>query len=165
MGCDAACGRSTFTPCVSSGAEIMKMMSSTSITSMYGTTLISAMRRLRCRGPGVMTCVSVFRSSHTSRARLPLQHRGKFLQEVVIAIDDAVELGRVAVVRDHCGDGGEEAHRGGDEGRGGAGRGGRRARRGGGRGRAGRGRGAPRRAGRARGGARRAGGGGGRRGQ
>src|SRR3569832_2303662 len=111
MGCDAACGRSTFTPCVSSGAVIMKMMSSTSITSMYGTTLISAMRR-----------VSALRSSHTSRARLPLQHRGKFLQEVVIAIDDAVELGRVAVVRDHCGDGGEEAHRGGDEGLGDAGR-------------------------------------------
>src|SRR3569832_1120565 len=115
MGCDAACGRSTFTPCVSSGAEIMKMMSSTSITSMYGTTLISAMRRLRCRGPGVMTRVSALRSSHTSRARLPLQHRGKFLQEVVIAIDDAVELGRVTVVREHNKDGGEEAHRGGDE--------------------------------------------------
>src|SRR3569832_2950777 len=63
-----------------------------------------------------MTRVSALRSSHTSRARLPLQHRGKFLQEVVIAIVVAVVLGRVAVVRDHCGDGGEEAHRGGDEG-------------------------------------------------
>src|SRR3569832_109959 len=130
MGCAGAEGRSTFTPCVSSGAVIMKMMSSTSITSMYGTTLISAMRRLRLRGPGVMTRVSALRSSHTSRAGRPLQHRGKFLQEVVIAIDDAGELGRVAVVRDHCGDGGEEAHRGGDEGLGDAGRRRRRARRG-----------------------------------
>ena len=34
-------GRSTFTPCVSIGAVTMKMISSTSITSMYGTTLIS----------------------------------------------------------------------------------------------------------------------------
>ena len=44
-----ACGRFTSTPTLSSGAVTMKMMSSTSITSMYGTTLISdlSLRRLR----------------------------------------------------------------------------------------------------------------------
>jgi len=43
-------GRSTSTPRLSSGAVIMKITSSTSITSMYGTTLISDLslrRRVR----------------------------------------------------------------------------------------------------------------------
>ena len=39
---EAAFGRSTLTPGVSSGAVTMKMISSTSITSTSGVTLISA---------------------------------------------------------------------------------------------------------------------------
>ena len=38
-------GRSSGTPCTISGAATMKMMSSTSITSTIGVTLISAMGR------------------------------------------------------------------------------------------------------------------------
>src|SRR4051812_1374605 len=40
--CDVAFGSSSLTACVSSGAVMMKMTSSTSITSMSGTMLISA---------------------------------------------------------------------------------------------------------------------------
>src|SRR3569623_3830048 len=98
MGCDEACGRSTFTPCVSSGAVIINMISSTSITSMKGTTLISAIRRLRLRGPGVIAVVLRLPRSYHSRASLALQDGGKFLGEIVITVDDAVELGGVAVV-------------------------------------------------------------------
>ena len=42
-------GSSTSTPVVSSGAEIMKMISSTSMTSTSGVTLISLSGRLRAR--------------------------------------------------------------------------------------------------------------------
>jgi hypothetical protein len=49
MGSAAACGNSTLTPWVSSGAVTMKITSMTSMTSIYGTTLISDMGRLRVR--------------------------------------------------------------------------------------------------------------------
>src|SRR5256885_16851022 len=45
-----ACGRFTATPCVIIGAATMKMISSTSITSTRGTTLISA-REVDTRAP------------------------------------------------------------------------------------------------------------------
>src|SRR5579863_159909 len=48
-----ASGKSTLTPSLSSGAVIMKMTSSTSMTSMYGTTLISPISLRRRSGLGM----------------------------------------------------------------------------------------------------------------
>jgi len=41
-GADAAVGKSSFSACVNSGAEMMKITSNTSITSTIGVTLMSA---------------------------------------------------------------------------------------------------------------------------
>src|SRR5690349_4095035 len=84
-----------------SGAVIMKMTSSTSITSMYGTTLIWLID-LRGR---IMAC----------RSPLPLQDVGELLDERLEAGREAVHVVGVAVVRDDRGDRGEEPDRRGDQ--------------------------------------------------
>src|SRR5688572_30061824 len=119
-------GSLTSTPRFNSGAVTMKMISSTSITSMYGTTLMSALsRRLRMRRPvavwamAVLSWYSVQRPKWTMgsivQVRLPLQDRGELLAEGVVARSDAVDLGGEAVVRPHRRDRGEQAHRGRDQ--------------------------------------------------
>src|SRR4030095_6564976 len=98
--CAVDCGRWMSTPRLSSGAVTMKMISSTSITSMYGTTLISALslRRLRVR-PDCMvqysTALVACAGSAFIHMRLALQDRREFLDEVLVAGLDALELVRV----------------------------------------------------------------------
>src|SRR6185295_7888937 len=110
-----ASGKSTLMPCVRSGAVIMKMMSNTSITSMYGTTLISPMSlRPRLRVDfGISDC---------PRGRVPLQDGGEFLHEGVVTQLEASDLIGVTVVGDHRRDGSKQAHGGRDQGFGDPGR-------------------------------------------
>ena len=87
----------------------MKITSSTSITSMYGTTLIwlrSILRRATWR-----------RSTARSLRARPAVCRmlREFLDERLVARGEAVDVVRVAVVRDDGRDRGEEADRGGDQ--------------------------------------------------
>src|SRR5688572_8653196 len=110
MGCAPALGNSTFTPSASSGAVIMKMISSTSITSMYGTTLISPMRRRRR--------VFFWTEAMSSSLRAPcvaLQDGGELFHECVVAQLQAAHLVGVAVVRDHRRDGGKQTDGRGDQ--------------------------------------------------
>jgi hypothetical protein len=90
----------------------MKMMSSTSITSMYGTTLISDLS-LRRRPRMLLLNAMVLSSSRS--ARLALQDVREFLDEAFEADREAVDVVGEAVVRHHCRDRGEQADRGGDQ--------------------------------------------------
>src|SRR6185369_5409932 len=103
-----ALGNCTFTPSVSSGAVIMKMISSTSITSMYGTTLISAMRRRRR-----VVCCALAMSD--LRTRVALQDGGELLHECVVAQLEAAHGVGISVVGDHRGDRREQTNGGGDQ--------------------------------------------------
>src|SRR6476620_8046772 len=91
-----ALGNCTFTPSVSSGAVIMKMINSTSITSMYGTTLISAMRRRRR-----VVCCTLAMSD--LGARVALQDGGELFHERVVAQFEPADGVGVTVVGDHRG--------------------------------------------------------------
>src|SRR3982750_1350206 len=98
MGRAPAFGSSTLMPSASSGAVIMKMMSSTSITSMYGTTLISPMSLRRRRG-----CAAAMAPPSGGRAAtgVALQDGGELFHERVVAQFEAAHLVRIAVVGDH----------------------------------------------------------------
>src|SRR6185312_2369848 len=121
------CGSWMSTPRFKSGAVTMKMINKTSITSIYGTTLISALSlwRLRClprpcirRLQRIRACDGVrnsTRSHHVVHVRLTREDRGEFLDERVVAHADAFELGCEAVVEPDRRNGGEETHRGGDQ--------------------------------------------------
>src|SRR4051794_37329396 len=109
--CACARGRSTFTPLWMSGAVTMKMMSSTSITSTSGVTLMS---------------VIALRPDPVSPPEKAIAS-GRLLEDV--ALDDVEEIGREVahlvlehadpgvegVVRDQRGYRGEKPHRRGDE--------------------------------------------------
>src|SRR5512142_3181164 len=108
------------TPRLSSGAVTMKMISSTSITSMYGTTLISALSLRRLRLPYV--CIRRLQRSRARggvrgsrpsdglvHVRLTREDRGELLDERVVAKADPLELRRVAVVGPDRRDRSEEA--------------------------------------------------------
>src|SRR5216117_3560090 len=96
---------------VTSGAVTMKITSSTSITSTYGTMLMSCIGpRLRCRAGMVLL------------HRLAMEDVGELLHEALEAVAQALDVVRVAVVRHHRRDGGEQADRRGDERLGDAGR-------------------------------------------
>src|SRR6185503_13499712 len=102
-------GRS-ITAGVTSGAVTMKITSSTSITSTYGTMLISCIGpRLRC-------------TAGTLPHGLPVEDVGELLHEAFEARGEALDVVRIAVVRDHRGDRGEQADGGGDQRFGDAGR-------------------------------------------
>ena len=102
-------GRSIW-PGFTSGAVTMKITSSTSITSMYGTTLISFIRRRRGT------------AFDHHRAGLPLQDVGELLHEALEADREPVDVVRVAVVGDHRRNRREQADGGGDQRLGDAGR-------------------------------------------
>src|SRR5512138_935193 len=115
-GCDGVCevlptlGRSTCAGLMK-GAVTMKITSSTSITSIIGTTLIWA------------TCLRVRAMALRGlRCHLPLQDVGELLHEAFHAVRETVDDVGVAVVGDHRGNRGEQAHRGGDQRLGDAGR-------------------------------------------
>src|SRR6185312_17285777 len=104
MGCVVTCEAvptdgSSIWPGVIIGAVTMKITSSTSMTSMYGTTLMSLfIRRLRLRPLGVRMSV-----------HLPLENVQEFFHEALEADGQAVDLAGVAVVGQHGRDGGEQA--------------------------------------------------------
>src|SRR5918996_5021470 len=105
-------GRS-ITAGVTSGAVTMKITSRTSITSTYGTTLIS------CIGPRFLW------RGITAPAfpyRLAVEDVGELLHEALEAVGEAVDVVRIAVVRDDRRNRGEQADRRGDERLGDAGR-------------------------------------------
>src|SRR5208282_3553779 len=87
-------GRS-MVPGATSGAVIMKMTRSTSMTSIYGTTLISDMLR-RSRPPRI----DVLAKGPAISARLTQQDVGKLLDEALEADRESVSLVDIAVVSD-----------------------------------------------------------------
>src|ERR1700722_8920486 len=95
-----------------SGAVTMKMTSSTSMTSIYGTTLMSAMARrelprmLERIGPPAIV---------NSLMCLALQNVREFFDESLEANGEPVDIVSVTVVRHHRRDRGEQADCRGDE--------------------------------------------------
>src|SRR5882724_370927 len=121
------CGRSSGTPTVSSGAETMKMISSTSMTSTIGVTLISAITGLRrCRRRPAVTpalappAPTVQPSS--AFVDLPRQDRGEFVGKAFQPLRLLIHLGGELVIENRRRDGGNEADRGREQGLGDAGR-------------------------------------------
>src|SRR6202042_2152096 len=112
IGSAGAFGRSTLMPWVNSGAVIMKTINSTSITSIYGTTLISPMsRRLPlvragisapCRGRwrGERAGAGGGRCPARTAPGIALQDGRQFLHEGVVAQFQAACLVGVAVIGD-----------------------------------------------------------------
>src|SRR2546426_3180197 len=96
---------------VTSGAVTMKITSSTSMTSTYGTMLMS------CIGPRLRR-----RAGMALLHRLAMEDVGELLHEALEAVAQALDVVRVAVVRHHRRDGGKQADRRGDERLGDAGR-------------------------------------------
>src|SRR5262245_38185818 len=93
-------GRS-ITEGVMSGAVTMKMTSSTSITSMYGTTLIS------CIGPRLRRSAGM-----PLLHRLPMKDVRELLHEALEAVGEPLDVVGVTVVGDHRGNRGEKPDRG-----------------------------------------------------
>src|SRR5579863_530557 len=93
-----------------SGAVTMKMTSSTSMTSMYGTTLMSAIAR-RERPPRMLERL-VEPAIEYSLMRLALQNVRKLFDEGLEADREAIDVVCVAIVGDHGRDRGEQADRG-----------------------------------------------------
>src|SRR5215467_3017882 len=110
------CGKSIGTPTVSNGAETMKMMSSTSITSTIGVTLISLITaRRRCRrlefDAAALAVLSPMAAS-SPFVDLPRQDRGEFVGKPFEALRLFVHLGSELVVENCCRDGGHQTDRG-----------------------------------------------------
>src|SRR5678809_518401 len=95
-------GRS-MTAGVTSGAVTMKITSSTSITSTYGTMLIS------CMGPRLRS------AGIPLPHRLPVKDVGELFHEALEAVAEPVDVVRIAVVGDHRRNGGEQADGRGDQ--------------------------------------------------
>src|SRR3981189_2619791 len=122
------CGRSTGTPTVSSGADTMKMISKTSMTSTIGVTLISLItpwrrcRRLPTALPTV-PLIPIPRSPRsTALVHLPRQDRGEFVGEALHPVGLFVLLRREFIVKNGRRYGRHEADRGREQGLGDAGR-------------------------------------------
>src|SRR5262249_355051 len=115
------CGRSIGTPTVSSGADTMKMMSSTSITSTMGVTLISLMtarRRWRRRPTcAVGTPAPLLPPTPAPRPPPPSpplvdlarQDRGEFVGKALHPLRLLVHLGDELVIENRRRDGGNKA--------------------------------------------------------
>src|SRR5829696_3908650 len=104
------CGRSMGTPAVSSGADTMKMISSTSITSTIGVTLISLItgrrpRRPRAAPPALIPIASSFRPL----IDLPRQNRGEFPGKALQTLAVPGYLGNELVVENGRRNGGNQA--------------------------------------------------------
>src|SRR5271167_1722472 len=104
-----ASGKSTLTPSLSKGAVIMKMISSTSITSMYGTTLISAINLRRRSGAGIELLL------HPDRS-VALQNGRELFDEGIEPKFQPAHLVREAIVGNHGGNGRKQPHGRGDQG-------------------------------------------------
>src|ERR1700741_702158 len=94
----------------------MKMMSSTSITSTIGVTLISLITaRRRCRRLEFDAAALALLSPMTILSPfvdLPRQDRAEFVGKAFEALRLFVHLGSELVVEDRCRDGGHQADRG-----------------------------------------------------
>src|SRR3954464_1093923 len=120
------CGRSIGTPTVNSGAETMKMISSTSITSTIGVTLISAITGLRRwrRLPTAIVGVAPPAPTWSPSGRfvdLPRQDRGELVGEAFEPLCVLVHLRHELVIENRRRDGGNKADRGREQGLGDAG--------------------------------------------
>src|SRR6266849_3063218 len=117
------CGRSIGTPTVSKGADTMKMISNTSITSTIGVTLISlitALRRCRRRPTAPVAAVPpipIF-ASLSSRALvdLPRQDGGELVCETLQALRLFVHFGTEFVIENRRRYGGHKPDRRGEKG-------------------------------------------------
>src|SRR5271165_1244360 len=107
MGLAPASGKSTLTPSLSSGAVIMKMTSSTNMTSIYGTTLISPISLRR-------STRAMLRLGRAGRA-VALQDRRELFHEGVEPQLQAAHLIGESVVGHHRGNRGEQSDRRGDQ--------------------------------------------------
>src|ERR1700688_3718333 len=110
------CGRLIGTPTVSSGADTMKTMSNTSMTSTNGVTLISLMTVRRRRPllplkPDSMTLAAIFVPS-PALVNLPRQDRREFVGEALEPLRLSVHLGRELIIENSRRNGGNEANRG-----------------------------------------------------
>src|SRR5947208_13383996 len=110
------CGKSSGTPTVSSGADTMKMMRSTSITSTIGVTLISAITGLRrcLRLPTAMVAVGPPAATQSPSGRfvdLPRQDRRELVSEAFQPAGLLVHLGDELVIENRRRDGGNKADR------------------------------------------------------
>src|SRR6185369_8551897 len=116
----ATLGRSIMLGAIS-GAVTMKMINSTSITSMNGTMLISLMVRRR---PPCLETTTGMASVPGRRlgAQVAVQNIGELLDEGLQLDGHPVDVPGEPVVRDHRGNRGEQADRGGDQRFGDAGR-------------------------------------------
>src|SRR5712691_8104410 len=106
------CGRSIGTPTVSSGADTMKMMSSTSMTSTIGVTLIWLMTsRRRWRRLPTGTAAAPFPAIAPSPplVDLPRQDRGELVGESLEPLRLLVHLGDELVIENGRRDGGNKA--------------------------------------------------------
>src|SRR5262245_10057093 len=117
-----ALGRSTFTACVSSGAVMMKITSSTSITSISGIMLISAIGVValpRCRSPKAISGLRRRRLERHHGAGFRRGARGKEGEEVVREAVEACEQQAVGaherVVGENRGDRDRQADGGHDQ--------------------------------------------------
>src|SRR5210317_2018993 len=90
IGSALALGRSTSIPWVSNGAVTMKITSNTSMTSMYGTTLISPMSLRFCSGVAI--------SIPQLGACVPVQDAREFFRETVVTIFESNNLVGITVV-------------------------------------------------------------------
>src|SRR3954470_5145112 len=108
------CGRSIGTPTVNSGADTMKMISSTSITSTIGVTLISAITGLRlCLRPPPETPAlpRPIGTALPALVDLPRQDRGELVGETFQPLRLPVHLGDKFVIENRRRDGGKKADR------------------------------------------------------
>src|SRR3981081_3302138 len=116
------CGRSTGTPTVSSGADTMKMISKTSMTSTIGVTLISLItpwrrcRRLPTALPTVPLIPTRRPPPSTALVHLPRQDRGEFVGEALHPVCLLVHFGREFIVKNGRRYGRHEADRGREQG-------------------------------------------------
>src|SRR6266566_3654281 len=117
------CGRSIGTPTVNKGADTMKMMSNTSITSTIGVTLISlitALRRCRRRptAPAAAVPPIPILASFNSRALvdLPRQDGGELVCKALQALRLFVHFGTEFVIENRRRYGGHEPDRRGEKG-------------------------------------------------
>src|SRR5690606_1304639 len=106
-------GRSTSKLSVSSGAVTMKMINSTSMTSMYGTTLISDLSLRRLRRP--MALMADSSRGSVVYAGLALQDGAELVGKGLKTNGHALHARREAVVGPHRRDGHEQADGGSEQ--------------------------------------------------
>src|SRR5580704_5948219 len=107
------CGRLMGTPTVSSGADTMKMMSSTSMTSTNGVTLISLMTGRRRRPPLPLDAASITPPAMVpspALVDLPRQDRRELVGEPLQPLGLLVHLGGELIIENSRRNGGNEAN-------------------------------------------------------